>query len=191
MRPSFYPAPPPMLYSVHPPSPFISRYAGQLLPSWSCSISSVLIVLQQADCELMERSPMTETQKQVLRDRFLRIGSAITAELQDQAYQADLFDPKTGLPILSHAGRAIDAVAVVRACLGYATMEINGCAILLHPEWGNAVYPAVLVSSAMPTVVEQVANRVMGAGGLIDNGTSRFRRSEYHHSFIGCGNFTQ
>lgn len=180
-----------MRYSVHPPSPFICRYADQLLPDWSCSIASVLIVLQQAGCELMERSPITEIQKHLLRDRFLRLGCAIAAELQDQGYHADLFDPKTGLPTLSQAGRAIDDVAVVRASLGYATMEIDGCSILLHPHWGNAVYPAVLVSSAVPTVVERVASKFMSAGGLIDNGTSRFRRSEYHHSFIGCGNFTQ
>jgi hypothetical protein len=133
---------------------------------------------------------MTEAQKHILRDRFLQIGGAIAAQLQEQGYQADLFDPKTGLPILSQSGRCMDDVAVVRECLGYGTMEINGCSILLHPEWGSAVYPAVLVSSAAPTVVERVASGVMG-GGLIDNGTSRLRRSEYHHSFIGCGSFTQ
>jgi hypothetical protein len=180
-----------MLYSVHPPSPFMYRYADQLLPGWSCPIASVLIVLQQSGCGLMERSPITEMQKHLLRDRFLQTGSAIARELHAQGQDADLFDPKTGLPVLSKAGRSMDDVAVVSACLGYGTMEINGCAILLHPEWGTAVYPAVLVSSAVPTVVERVASRVMGVGGLIDNGTSCFRRSEYHHSFIGCGNLTQ
>jgi hypothetical protein len=180
-----------MLYSVHPPSSFMCRYADQLLPGWACPIASVLIVLQQAGCGLRQRSPITEIQKHLLRDRFLRIGTAIAAELQAQGYDADLFDPKTGLPMLSQAGRSMDDVAVVSACLGYGTMEIDGCSILLHPEWGSAVYPAVLVSSAVPTVVERVASRVMGAGGLIDNGTSRFRRSEYHHSFIGCGSFIQ
>ncbi len=191
MRPSFYSVFCSMLYSVHPPSPFMCRYANQLLPGWSCPIASVLIVLQRADCGLMERSSITETQKHLLRDRFLQIGGAIVTELQDRGYHADLFDPKTGLPMLSQAGRSMDDVAVVRACLGYGTMEIDGCDILLHPEWGDAVYPAVLVSSAVPTVLEQVASRVMGGGGCIDNGTSRFRRSEYHHSFIGCGNLTQ
>ncbi len=180
-----------MLYSVHLPSKFICRYANQLLPDWSCPIASVLIVLQQADCGLMERSLITETQKHLLRDRFLQIGGAIVTELQDHGYHADLFDPKTGLPMLSQSGRSIDDVAVVRACLGYATMAIDGCDILLHPDWGTAVYPAVLVSSAVLTVVERVASRVIGAGGLIDNDTSCLRRSEYHHSFIGCGNLTQ
>ena len=180
-----------MLYSVHPPSPFIRRYADQLLPDWSCPIASVLIVLQQADCGLMERSPLTEMQKHLLRDRFLQIGSAIAAELQNQGHHADLFDPKTGLPRLSQAGRSMDDVAVVRACLGYGTMKIDGCDILLHPDWGTAVYPAVLVSSAVPTVVERVARRVMGGGGWIDSGTFGLRRSEYHHSLIGCGNLTQ
>ncbi|MBM0743976.1 methylmalonic aciduria and homocystinuria type D protein [Phormidium sp. CLA17] len=191
MRPSFYSVSYPMLYSVHPPSPFICRYANQLLPGWSCPIASVLIVLQHAGCGLVERSPITETQKHLLRDRFLQIGGAIAAQLQAQGYHADVFDPKTGLPILSQTGRFMDDVAVVRDCLGYGTMEIDGCSILIHPEWGNSVYPAVLVSSAVPTVVERVASRVIDTGGLIDNSTSRLRRSEYHHSFIGCGSLTQ
>jgi hypothetical protein len=152
----------------------------------------VLIVLQRADCGLIERSQITELQKDQLRDRFLQVGGAIVDQLQEQGYQADCFDPKTGLPVLSEAGQvSIDDVAVVKACLGYATLEIEGCSILLHPHWGNAVYPAVLVSSAVPAVVERVTNRVIGAGGLLDKGFSRLSRSEYHHSFIACGNLIQ
>jgi Methylmalonic aciduria and homocystinuria type D protein len=154
-----------MQWSVHSPSPFICKHRDRLLPEWVGQISSVLVVLQRANCGLTDRNGLTETQKQNLRDRFLEWGSAIAAQLHRQGYRADLFDPKTGYPLWSQAGTlGLDDVAVVRACLGYSITQAHGCCLILHPEWGNAVYPSVLVSSADPKILKSMLSDSADSG---------------------------
>jgi hypothetical protein len=148
-----------MQWSVHPPSQFLGRCRDRLLPDWAVEIRSVVLLLQRADCKLCQRNPRTEQQKQVLRDRFLHWGSTITHYLSHQGFAADLFDPKTGYPVFSQAGPLmLDDVAVVRACLGYERVDQQGCWMVLHPEWGSAVYPSVLVSSAAPDLVTETVH---------------------------------
>jgi Methylmalonic aciduria and homocystinuria type D protein len=146
-----------MQCSVHTPSPFIRKHRDRLLPEWTERVCSVLVVLQSASCDLIVRNRLTELQKQSLRHQFLRWGGAIANQLHQQGYLADMFDPKTGLPTFSKPGSlGLDDVAVVQACLGYDVLQAQGCHLILHPEWGNAVYPSVIVSSAAPKVVNQV-----------------------------------
>lgn len=159
-----------MQYSVHPPSEFISQHSEKLLPDWVAPIRSIVVVLQPAERELAECCPETDQQKQVLRSKFLAFGLRVTEILRQQGYLADLFDPKTGLPLLSESGSLrLDDVAVVRSTLGYTTKLIGNCATLIHPNWGSAVYPSILMSSANRELVE------LTVAGLL----------ECHHSFRG------
>lgn len=181
-----------MQCSVHHPSPFIQKHSARLLPTWTQPINSVIVILQPTGCDLSERSPTTEAQKQQLRQRFLQVGQAIVLHLQGQGYLADLFDPKTGYPVLSQPGSlTLDDVAVVQACLGYPVSILKECCMVLHPHWGGAVYPSVLMSSAAPAWVERVTREWDWWGGSADSQRSDLSRSEYHHSFIGCDRFTQ
>lgn len=175
-----------MQYSIHSPTPFILKHRQQLLPDWSCDVGAVLIALQRPTCELANRSHATETQKDQLREGFLAWGMAIANQLGQLGHCADLFDPKTGYPLLSTPGQLwLDDVAVVQACLGYAAMRVEGCSVTLHPLWGSAVYPSVIVSSAPPTVVNGVANSVTARGGWEESSSWCRTRSEYHHSLTG------
>jgi Methylmalonic aciduria and homocystinuria type D protein len=159
-----------MQYSVHPPSEFICRHSEKLLPEWAAPIRSIVVVLQPADRELIEPCPETDYQKQVLRSQFLAFGFRVAERLRQQGYLADLFDPKTGLPLLSEAGSLrLDDVAVVRSTLGYATQAIGNCFTIIHPHWGSAVYPSILMSSASREFVESTV------AGLV----------ECHHSLSG------
>ncbi|MBW4580209.1 MAG: methylmalonic aciduria and homocystinuria type D protein [Tildeniella nuda ZEHNDER 1965/U140] len=144
-------------YSVHPPSQFVSHYQDKLLPDWLCPARSMLIVLQPCDCDLLERSPTAEVQKRKLRRRFLKLGYAIAVQINRRGYTAALFDPRTGLPLLARPGELkLDDVAIVHAALGYRIAGSDGCSIVIHPMWGQAVYPSTLVSSAEPALVEQI-----------------------------------
>jgi hypothetical protein len=146
-----------MQHSVHPPSAFIRSFTNQLLPSWSHPVESVLILLQPSGCDLLEQTPITEFQKQQLREQFLEWGRKTADQLHEMGFAADLFDPRTGLPVLSTAGSLrLDDVAVVQSCLGYPTCDRCGCSVILHPTWGSAVYPSILVSSAPPRQVESL-----------------------------------
>jgi hypothetical protein len=120
-------------------------------------VASILIVLQRSPCCLLHRTWQTEDQKYRLREQFLGIGGAIATQLHHLGHPTEMFDPKTGYPIFSQPGSlCLDDVAVVKACLGYPTNKTQACNTIIHPEWGNAVYPSVLLSAAPPAIVTQV-----------------------------------
>ncbi len=152
-----------MQWSVHSPSAFIRDRAASLLPDWSCAIESVLIVLQPCDRVLLERTLETEAQKERLRQNFLEVGAMVVLQLAEQGYRADLFDPSSGFPVYSIPGHTrLDDVAIAHACLRYPLSHSGGCAVILHPLWGSAVYPSTVVSSAPPWVIEAVAAALLG-----------------------------
>ena len=147
-----------MEYSVHWPNDFIHVHLEQLLPGWSIPVASVLVVLQKSHIALLNTTPETESKKNQLRQRFIKFGCHTAVKLCKMGHLADLFDPQTGLPVISVPGQLkLDDVAVVHACLGYPITDRGGCLVIDHPAWGSAVYPSILVSSAHPEVVETVA----------------------------------
>ncbi|MGI0485251.1 methylmalonic aciduria and homocystinuria type D protein [Pantanalinema rosaneae CENA516] len=160
------PQPSSMHCSTHVPSSYICTHTEDLLPSWKCPVASVLIVLQFSACDLRDHTAATEAEKQKLRQQFLAFGSTVVNRLRQFGYQTELFDPKTGLPTLSPPGTLhLDDVAVVRDCLGYPTQGQCGCSVILHPTWGAAVYPSVLLSSAPPELVRWVTEDMVARGG--------------------------
>jgi len=150
-----------MQYSVHSPTPFIQAYADQLLPSWSRPIVSILVVLQQCSRAMLQRTLLTERQKQQGREQFLQFGYQVALELEPLGHWVELFDPATGWPLRSPPGSLhLDDVAVVKAALAYPTNVQGDCTLVIHPDWQSAVYPSVLVSTASVSLLETVATQV-------------------------------
>jgi len=150
-----------MKYSAHAPSQFISAHQDKLLPGWSRPVASVLIVLQPCQCCLLERNTTTEQEKAFLRRQFLTFAYQIAAQLQPMGHLVEVFDPRTGLPLLSKPGHLpLDDVAVAQSCLGYLIAHSHGCSIILHPVWGSAVYPSILVSSAPLALMTEISKAV-------------------------------
>ena len=176
-----------MEYSIHAPNPFICTNLHGLLPDWSQPVRSVLIILQPSQLELKQVTPETNAQKQQLRQRFLEFGLEIVNKLRQLGHLADLFDPRTGKPLLSQAGTLrLDDVAVVRSTLGYPITQFGNCRSLLHPTWGSAVYPSILISSADSSLVEAVISQADCPANKEVDGLL-----ETHHSLSGCGNLTE
>lgn len=151
-----------MQCSVHPPNPFIQFHLDQLLPDWNVPILSVLVVLQQCSTALWDRTRETEVQKNCLRQKFMQFGQQLVPFLQQSGYLAEVIDPQTGLPTVSQAGSLkLDVVRVVDTCLGYGMTVSGDCKVIVHPTWGSAVYPAVIVSSAQPSVLQGVVDRLL------------------------------
>lgn len=151
-------------YSVHIPSEFIRTQVCKLLPEWLVPVLSVLIVFQHCPVLLAEKTTETEFYKQQLRSQFLQLGRPIVLALQQRGYRAEIFDPRTGYPLLSQPGPLqLDDVAVVRTSLGYDLTDAGGCRILEHPTWGKAVFPSILLSSAAPEITQAVAEDILAA----------------------------
>jgi hypothetical protein len=146
--------------SIHQPSRFIAQNLERVIPDWNLSVLWVVIVLQQSRYELVETTPHVEREKERLREKFLRFGFEVAFKLRDRGFLTDLIDPRTGYPLLSHPGQIPhDDTAVVKALLGLPMIH-NSCRTLEHHEWGTAVYPSIMLSSASPTIIKSILKRV-------------------------------
>lgn len=140
------------------PTPFVQDNLGKMLPDWTLPSAWVVIILQKAQFSLSVRSNIVEQEKQRLRERFMRFGVEVAFDLKEQGHLADLIDPRSGQPLLSHPGVLChDDVKVVSALLGFHTAAGN-CTRIFHPQWGDAVYPSVMLSSADPKTIMAVVN---------------------------------
>jgi hypothetical protein len=147
--------------SIHNPSQYICANCEKILPDWKQQqFLWVVVVLQQAKYPLTEFTAEVEREKERLREKFMRFGCDVAFNLRDRGYVTDLIDPRTGYPLLSHPGLVPhDDTAVAQALLGYPVMK-NKCSVLVHPEWGTAVYPSVLLSEAPPEMMELVMKAI-------------------------------
>lgn len=148
-------------YAVCLPNRFICDRSAALLPAWSQPISSIVLVLQRSQCSLLERTADTERVKDELRQRFFEQSVAIERWLTELGYLTELFDPLTGLPTRSTAGQMrLDDVALIHSLLGYPVLNCGGCSVLLHPIWGDAVYPSSVFTSAPLRTLNQLVSRI-------------------------------
>ncbi len=152
--------------SIHSPSPFICANRKRILPDWKKQpFLWVVVVLQQSQCQLLESTAEVEAEKQRLREKFMRFGCDVAFNLRDRGYLTDLIDPRTGYPLLSRPGEIPhDDTAVVKALLNYPLIY-NNCRVLVHPQWGMAVYPSVLISVASPPMIELVLKSIASLHG--------------------------
>lgn len=143
--------------SIHSPSQYICANCERILPDWKQQpFLWVVIVLQQAQYPLEECTALIEIEKERLREKFMRFGCDLAFNLRDRGYITDLIDPRTGYPLLSHPGTVPhDDTAVVKALLNYPVIH-NKCSVLVHPDWGTAVYPSILLSASPPSIIEEV-----------------------------------
>ena len=147
--------------SIHSPSQYICANCERILPDWKQqSFFWVAIVLQQSQYPLDKSTAAIEAEKERLREKFMRFGFDLAFNLRDRNYLTDLIDPRTGYPLLSHPGSVPhDDTAVVKALLNYPVIK-NKCRVLVHPNWGTAVYPSITISEAPPIMIERVIKSI-------------------------------
>ncbi|NEQ96106.1 MAG: methylmalonic aciduria and homocystinuria type D protein [Cyanothece sp. SIO2G6] len=144
--------------AVHPPSGFIRQHWRRLLPHWSTPVLSLLILLQRSPTSIDDYTAAAERSKQQLRDRAIHLLQPLTERVHQSDYRAILFDPQTGYPYQgTMPGIPLNDVAVIYDVLGYDLEQCGECYCLVHPHWGNQVYPAIVVCSAIPAVLEAIA----------------------------------
>jgi hypothetical protein len=137
-------------------------HQDQLLSSWDVPISYLILVLQRSQISLTESSAEVTQEKDRLRAKFIRLGCNLIFALQDRGAKSDLFDPRTGYPLLASADRVLDDNAVVEAILGYSVISYQHCTLLTHPVWGNQVYPSIVATSGSLEVVELCVQQIIG-----------------------------
>lgn len=146
--------------SIHQPSLFMIQNLERVIPDWNLPVLWVVVVLQQSRYQLIESTDHIEREKERLREKFMRFGFDLAFDLRDRGFLADLIDPRTGYPLLSRIGEIRhDDTAAVEALLGFPVIQ-NNCRVLEHPNWGTAVYPSILMSSASPKTIKPMLKKV-------------------------------
>lgn len=154
-----------------PPSPFVRQHQQQLFPTWNQPVASTLVVLQKSRFPLTQAHPELELEKERLRERFLRWAFPWVCQVRDRLNPdnredvgspkqsdrilTDLVDPRSGYPLFSRPGEIRhDDVAAASWGLGWEIVAVGECRAMVHPQWGTAVYPATVLSTASPGVLQ-------------------------------------
>ena len=141
------------IYIDHP-NQFIKQNQQDLLPTWTISIKSIILILQKSHFPLENSNHEIEQEKDYLRERFFRLGCNLVFKLRDSQYQSDLFDPRNGYPLLSRPGNlTLNDTALVQDLLGFNVVK-HRCSLLIHPKWGTAIYPSTIVTSASLEIIQ-------------------------------------
>ena len=139
---------------ITPPSEYVREHQQQLLPGWKDEISYLVSVLQESHLSFKNSAPEVTAEKELLRTRFLRFGSQLIFALRDCQVESDLFDPRTGFSFLANSKHPLDDNAVVRTLLNYPLVPYHQCSLIIHPAWGDRVYPSTIATSADLSAIE-------------------------------------
>jgi len=60
--------------------------------------------------------------------------------------------------VKSDSQKVFSEVQCAELLLGYQVMNAGCCKIILHPQWGSAVYPATIFTNAPTTLVLETIN---------------------------------
>ena len=139
------------------PSDFMIDNQQQLLPSWDVLVTYAIVVLQKSRFPLTDIERDVIREKNYLREQFLRFGCDLIWQLRDRNYKSDLFDPRSGYPLISSPGNlTLNDNAVVNALLAFNLTKYKNCSLLIHPQWKTAVYPSSIVSTAPREILESM-----------------------------------
>jgi Methylmalonic aciduria and homocystinuria type D protein len=137
------------------PHQFFVEHQQQLLPNWNAPATLLILCLQRSPISLKAPTNEVAQAKDCLRARFIRWGFSLILSLQEQGYKSELFDPRTGYPLLAQLGElTLDDNAVVKALLDYPITAYQNCTLINHPIWGERVYPSTIVTSAPQDIIE-------------------------------------
>lgn len=113
--------------------------------------------MQHAQHDLVKVGPEIEEEKDRLLLTFFEFGKLFCAKMQEAGAWADYIDPCSGLPMIFKDGNKVfDEVQSASTLLSYSTMNCGCCKVLLHPDWGSAVYPSSVFTTASPELVRSV-----------------------------------
>ena len=130
------------------PHEFVVKHQQRLLPGWQANVSHLILVLQQSSLSLKKSTPQVAIEKNRLRAEFIRLGCTLIFALQDLGYESDLFDPRTGYPLIAEPNMTFDDNAAVKALLNYPVVAHEQCSLITHPVWGHNVYPGAIATAA-------------------------------------------
>mmetsp|Transcript_2224 Transcript_2224/g.3500 ORF Transcript_2224/g.3500 Transcript_2224/m.3500 type:complete len:193 (-) Transcript_2224:121-699(-) len=131
-----------------------SREAQFVFPALDLRNLIVIPTMQHALQDLVRIGEEIEAEKDRLLLTFFDVSEQFCKKVQEKGnYWCDYIDPCSGLPVKSDGQKVFSEVECAQTLLGYSVMNAGCCKIILHPDWGSAVYPASIFTTAPADVV--------------------------------------
>ena len=130
------------------PTVFINQNWFDLLPDWSNPPQTLIILCLQANCNLELTEKAIADEKDRLFDAFQEVAKVMENLAQQNQILIESICPKSGFSNHAQAGNLLfDLVSILHECLGFNFKRTDqGCKILSHPQWQQAIYPGLLIS---------------------------------------------
>ena len=141
---------------------YILEHQLELLPDWLMPAQTIVFVFFECKLPLDGTNLVAELwEKDRLLTKFYNLGWSFYSACQKQGIVADVICPKDGVPLYSGKGTNIfNITAIVTRYLSCFQREGNGCG-LIHPDWGQAVYPGLMLSVAEEKQIKSIVDRVL------------------------------
>ena len=128
---------------------YIIQHCQELLPDWVVPPRIIIFIFFQCQYPL---DGTDLAQEQLEKDRFLsefnQLGWSFYSACHHQGILSEIICPKDGLPKYSSKGKKIFNIqSLVARHLPLFNQEEHRCG-LIHPCWGRAVYPCLMLSLA-------------------------------------------
>lgn len=128
---------------------YIIKHQEELLPDWLESPKTIIFIFFQCKCALDGTNLRKEQlEKDRLLSKFNQLGLSFYNVCNKQGIKSEIICPKDGFPQYSRKGKNIFSIqTIVTHHLPSFKKEEKGCG-LIHPFWGKAVYPCIMISLA-------------------------------------------
>eukprot|EP00470_Lotharella_oceanica_P010297 CAMPEP_0170191778 /NCGR_PEP_ID=MMETSP0040_2-20121228/52497_1 /TAXON_ID=641309 /ORGANISM="Lotharella oceanica, Strain CCMP622" /LENGTH=315 /DNA_ID=CAMNT_0010439933 /DNA_START=72 /DNA_END=1019 /DNA_ORIENTATION=+ len=104
---------------------------------------------QHTCCDMLEFTESAEKEKDLKLKGFYAWCQAVCQRLIKKGYWADYIDPCSGYPVLGGSGSSTyNEVEGMQLLLRYRFSQVGMCKVILHPRWGQRIYPASMFAMA-------------------------------------------
>lgn len=148
--------------SAHTCPRILRRELAQIFPGLDVD-SNILAICtcQKAAFDLSEFGEDADREKDKLLERFISWANDVCIFIEKQGYFADFIDPCSGLPMrTANTTSVYSEVEGMELLLHYRSFNAGMCKVLMHPQWGTAVYPATLFTLAPIPILQQALDRI-------------------------------
>mmetsp|Transcript_20 Transcript_20/g.38 ORF Transcript_20/g.38 Transcript_20/m.38 type:complete len:264 (+) Transcript_20:3-794(+) len=104
---------------------------------------------QHTNSDMLEFTESAEKEKDLKLKGFYAWCQAVCQRLRKKGFWADYIDPCSGYPVLGDSGSSTyNEVEGMQLLLRYRHSQVGMCKVILHPRWGQRIYPASMFSMA-------------------------------------------
>eukprot|EP01026_Neomeris_dumetosa_P056063 TRINITY_DN5119_c0_g2_i1.p3 TRINITY_DN5119_c0_g2~~TRINITY_DN5119_c0_g2_i1.p3 ORF type:complete len:195 (+),score=23.76 TRINITY_DN5119_c0_g2_i1:63-587(+) len=138
-----------MEYSIHECPKVVTQELKHIFPSLDTDGVMVVPTCQRSNVDLANWGEDADKEKDILLQKFMDWAKVVAEELSKKGYWCDYVDPCSGLSVINKETQNVySEVEGLQVLMGYSAANAGCCKIILHPQWGAAVYPATLFAKA-------------------------------------------